>query len=79
MTDPADPGAIALDRLTPRQREVVQTAYHGGYFEWPRATTGENLASALGISAPAFHGHVRAAEGKLFASLFDAHPASRGG
>ncbi|WP_255169849.1 PAS domain S-box protein [Natrononativus amylolyticus] len=60
-----------LDDLTDRQREVVQTAYHGGFFEWPRLTTGEELASSLGISPPAFHNHIRAVERKLFDSLFD--------
>ncbi|QFU83885.1 GAF domain-containing protein [Natronorubrum aibiense] len=60
-----------LERLTDRQREVVQTAYHGGFFEWPRQTTGESLADSLEISPPAFHKHVRAAEQKLFTALFD--------
>ncbi|QSW99097.1 PAS domain-containing protein [Haloterrigena alkaliphila] len=60
-----------LDRLTDRQREVVQTAYHGGFFEWPRRTTGEAIADSLDISAPAFHKHVRAVELKLFTALFD--------
>ncbi|WP_121744443.1 PAS domain-containing protein [Natronorubrum halophilum] len=73
-----DPSAIdisarnaLLERLTDRQREVVQTAYHGGFFEWPRQTTGEGLADSLSISPPAFHKHVRAAEQKLFTALFD--------
>lgn len=68
-----------LDRLTDRQREVVQTAYHGGYFEWPRQTTGEELAASLDISSPAFHKHIRAAERKLFDTLFeDTVPAMDG-
>ncbi len=60
-----------LEQLTDRQQEVVQTAYYGGFFEWPRQTTGENLADSLEISPPAFHKHVRAAEQKLFTALFD--------
>ncbi|WP_312908577.1 PAS domain-containing protein [Natronosalvus caseinilyticus] len=60
-----------LSLLTDRQREVVQTAYHGGFFEWPRETTGEELAGSLGISPPAFHNHVRSAERKLFTAVFD--------
>ncbi|WP_339103377.1 PAS domain-containing protein [Haloterrigena salinisoli] len=60
-----------LERLTDRQREVVQTAYHGGFFEWPRRTTGESIADSLGISSPAFQKHVRATERKLFTALFD--------
>lgn len=60
-----------LSTFTDRQREVVQTAYHGGFFDWPRQATGEEIAASLDISSPAFHKHVRSAERKLFASLFD--------
>ncbi|MDG5760517.1 PAS domain S-box protein [Natronococcus sp. A-GB1] len=60
-----------LDRLTARQQEVVRTAYHSGFFEWPRQTTGEAVADSLSISPPAFHKHVRSAERKLFATLFE--------
>ncbi|MEY7849415.1 GAF domain-containing protein [Natrarchaeobius sp. A-rgal3] len=60
-----------LERLTDRQREVVQTAYHSGFFEWPRRTTGEDIALSIGISSPAFHKHVRSTERKLFEVLFD--------
>ncbi|MFB6219688.1 MAG: bacterio-opsin activator domain-containing protein [Halobacteriaceae archaeon] len=55
----------AVERLTPRQREVLQTAYHSGYFEWPRETTGEELADLLGLSAPTVHQHLRASHRKL--------------
>ncbi|WP_226479099.1 PAS domain S-box protein [Natrinema amylolyticum] len=65
-----------LERFTDRQREVVQTAYHGGFFEWPRRANGEEIASSLDISAPAFHKHVRSAERKLFAALFDGATAT---
>ncbi|MXV63358.1 PAS domain-containing protein [Natronorubrum sp. JWXQ-INN-674] len=64
-----------FERLTDRQREVVQTAYHSGFFEWPRQTTGEAVADSLDISSPAFHKHVRAVEEKLFRALFDASAA----
>ncbi|MFP9191001.1 PAS domain S-box protein [Natrialbaceae archaeon A-CW1-1] len=64
-----------LGNLTDRQREVVQTAYHGGFFDWPRATTGEDLATSLDISPPAFHNHVRTVERKVFAALFDGERA----
>ncbi len=63
--------AAILDSLTDRQREVVQTAYHAGFFDWPREATGEDLAGSLDISPPAFHRHVRTAERKLFTELFD--------
>lgn len=67
--------AVSTERLlrglTDRQREVAQAAYHGGFFEWPRQATGEEIASSLDISSPAFHNHVRTVERKLFTTLFD--------
>jgi predicted DNA binding protein/GAF domain-containing protein len=60
-----------FDRLTERQREVVQRAYREGYFETPKEATSESLAESLDISTSAFHNHLRAAEAELFAWLFD--------
>jgi HTH-type transcriptional regulator, bacterioopsin transcriptional activator and related proteins len=60
-----------FEQLTPRQREVVRTAYYGGFFDWPRRTTGEEIAGTLEISSTAFHKHVRAVERKLFTALFE--------
>lgn len=65
-----------LETVTDRQREVVQTAYHGGFFEWPRTMTGEEVADSLDISSPAFHNHVRTVERKLFGTLFDTETRS---
>ena len=63
--------ATVLDRLTERQLEVVQTAYHAGYFEDPRAYSGEAVADVLDISPAAFYRHVRTVQRKLFAALFE--------
>ncbi|MFW6317787.1 MAG: bacterio-opsin activator domain-containing protein, partial [Halorubrum sp.] len=57
------------DELTDRQREAVETAYLGGYFEWPRASTGEEVAAAMGITQPTFNRHLRTAERKLLESV----------
>ncbi|MDJ1434425.1 PAS domain S-box protein [Halostagnicola sp. A-GB9-2] len=70
---------LLLEEFTERQREVVQTAYHGGFFEWPRRTTGEEVASSLDISSPAFHKHVRSTQQKVFSSLFDSEITSEDG
>ncbi|WP_115862312.1 bacterio-opsin activator domain-containing protein, partial [Halorussus litoreus] len=59
------------DRLTDRQREVVRMAYFGGFFEWPRESTAEEIADALGVSQPTVSRHVRRAERELFALLFE--------
>lgn len=63
---PASAGHSAgPDRLTERQRAVLQAAYHGGYFDWPRASTAQELAATMGVSDVTFHKHLRRAEEKL--------------
>ncbi len=57
--------------LTERQREVLTTAYESGFFESPRETTGAQLADLLGVSQPTVTHHLRAAQRRLFASLFE--------
>lgn len=64
----------ALTELTDRQRTVLQTAYAAGYFEWPRDTTGEEIANSLGISPPTFHQHLRLGQEKLMTSIFNELP-----
>lgn len=59
------------ERLTDRQRRAIETAYYRGFFEWPRASTGEEVAEALGVSQPTFNRHFRSAERKLFELLFE--------
>lgn len=55
--------------LTDRQREVLETAYHSGYFEWPRGSTAEEIAETLGITAPTLHAHLRKVESAVFNDL----------
>ena len=64
-------GGVALDELTDRRLEVLRTAYHAGYFAWPRETSGEEVAELLDISPPTFSQHLRAAEQSVFEMLFD--------
>ncbi|ELZ80434.1 PAS domain S-box protein [Haloferax larsenii] len=59
------------DVLTERQREVIDLAYHAGYFEAPRLSTGDDLASALDISSPTFYLHVRKAIKRILDQLLD--------
>lgn len=58
-------------RLTSRQWEVLQAAYFSGVFEWPRETTGEEVAEMLGITPPTFHQHLRMAERRLLETVFE--------
>lgn len=64
------------ETLTDRQHEVLLTAYHGGYYEWPREQSAGELAAVLDISKSTFLEHLRRAERKLLGGgvpeVFDA-------
>lgn len=55
--------------LTDRQQTALELAVYSGYFEWPRRTTGEQLAALLEVHPSTFHYHLRVAERKLFHAL----------
>jgi len=57
--------------LSERQRRTLEAAYYGGFFEWPREHTGEEVAESIGISQPTFSRHLRLFQRKLFELLFD--------
>lgn len=59
------------ERLTDRQREVLQIAYHSGFFAPKRELNGADIAAMLDISSTAFYDHVRRAEQKLVGALFE--------
>lgn len=61
---------LLLSDQTGRQREVLQTAFLSGYFEWPREKTGEEVAESLGITQSTFNNHLRASERKMLMKLF---------
>ena len=60
-----------LDVLTPRQREVVETAYRVGYFDSPRHVSGKDVAEMFDFSNSTFHEHIRKAEQTLFENLIE--------
>ena len=62
---------LLRERLTDRQFEVVEAAYSAGYYEWPRETTGEEVAAELGVSSATLSEHIHAAERNLLTLLFD--------
>ncbi|EFW91751.1 putative PAS/PAC sensor protein [Haladaptatus paucihalophilus DX253] len=59
------------DRLTERQLTALTTAYRAGYYDWPRGSTGEELAESLDIAPPTLHKHLRIAERKVLSAIFD--------
>ncbi|SIS00155.1 bacterio-opsin activator domain-containing protein [Natronorubrum thiooxidans] len=48
-----------LDQLTERQLTTLRLAYYGGFFDWPRESTGEEVAETMDISPPTMHQHLR--------------------
>lgn len=65
----------ALDsNLTERQRTTLQAAYFAGYFDWPRGSTAEELATTMDIASATLHKHLRKAQKKLLTTFFDDQP-----
>ena len=58
-------------QLTERQLTALRRAYFGEFFEWPRPTSGDDLAESMGIARSTYHQHLRAAERKLVGEFFD--------
>lgn len=51
--------------LTAKQRRALETAYHAGYYDYPRKSTAEEIASILEISDATLFQHLQAAQHKL--------------
>ncbi|WP_049929049.1 PAS domain S-box protein [Halopiger goleimassiliensis] len=64
-----------FDDLTDRQLEVLRTAYFAGFFEWPRESTGEDVATMLDVSQPTVNRHLRIAQQRLLTQLFGTETA----
>ncbi|WP_222919899.1 bacterio-opsin activator domain-containing protein [Natrinema sp. SYSU A 869] len=62
--------SVLEEELTEKQRAALETAYFAGYFDWPRGSTGEEIAERLGIAPATFNQHLRTAERKFFTSVF---------
>lgn len=60
-----------LEGLTDRQREVLEVAHEGGFFDRPKAHNSEELAASLGINRSTFLQHLRAAQRKLLDEVLE--------
>ncbi len=60
-----------LDQLTDRQLTTLRLAYYGGFFEWPRESTGEDVAEAMGVSPPTMHQHLRKGLKSVLSEFFE--------
>ncbi|WP_410767640.1 helix-turn-helix domain-containing protein [Haloferax sp. DFSO60] len=55
----------AIPTLTARQREALRLAHGNGYYELPRGTDTETIASEMGVSRRTAEEHLRRAERKV--------------
>lgn len=59
----------ALDTVTPRQREVLETAFEMGYFDVPRATTTAEIGAELDLDPSTVREHLRRAQRNLLSDI----------
>ncbi len=64
-------GLSVREILTERQYEVLKTAYFAGYFEWPRQSTIEDVATDLDLAGSTVNHHLRHAQQKVAERIFD--------
>lgn len=62
------------EMLTDRQATVLQTAYLAGYFESPRESTAEEVATSLDITGSTLIHHLRRSQRKLLDVFHDEDP-----
>lgn len=53
-----------VPKLSPKQKEALQLAVQGGYYEIPRKTDLESLGKKMGVSRQTFEQHLRYAQRK---------------
>lgn len=59
------------ERLTDRQHEALRSAYFSGYFDWPRKSSGEDVADTMEIDQSTLQQHLRGGQRRVFQALFD--------
>lgn len=69
---------VVEDRLTDRQWMALRIAYHAGYFNRQRTSSGDELATRMGVSRQTFHHHLREAEHLVFQALMDGFSDDQG-
>ena len=61
---------IDRSKLTPRQEEVLRTAFEMGYFDYPKRANAGDVAVELNIGLSTFSEHLSAAQSKLLEDVF---------
>jgi hypothetical protein len=67
--DTTDLVLVNRGELTPRQREVIETAHRLGYFQHPKGANAGEVAEELGITTSTFTEHLAAAQSKLLSAI----------
>ena len=62
-------GPSLLSKLTPRQRQMLLTAYALGYYDVPRRISSDDLARHLDVDKSTIVEHLRKAERKLIGAI----------
>ena len=62
-------GASLLSKLTPRQRQMLLTAYALGYYDVPRRISSDELSRHLKVDKSTIVEHLRKAERRLIGSI----------
>lgn len=70
---------IQLADLTDKQAAALQAAYHHGYFDQPRRNAATDIAESLGVVHSTYLQHLRAAQRKVFGTLYAADETLTGG
>jgi hypothetical protein len=60
-----------LNQLTEKQREVLITSYHMGYYDIPRRSTSLEVAKELGLADATIVEHLRKAEQRLLKHIIE--------
>ncbi|GAB7021051.1 helix-turn-helix domain-containing protein [Halostagnicola bangensis] len=67
----ADPVLVDRAQLTDRQRDVLETAFEMGYFDYPKGANASEVASALDISRSTVTEHLATAQTKVLKRLLE--------
>jgi predicted DNA binding protein len=62
------------EKLTPRQRNIVEYVFASGFYEYPRRSNLQKLSKTLGISSSTLGEMIRRAERKIIASYLRQAP-----
>ncbi|WP_254525038.1 helix-turn-helix domain-containing protein [Natrinema caseinilyticum] len=66
-----DPVVVDRDRLTARQREILEAAHEMGYFDYPKGANATDVAERLGVARSTFTEHLAAAQTKLMDDILE--------